>query len=584
MTDQLGNTETYGYDLNDNLTSVTDRKGQATTYQYDLMDRLTRADYTDSSYTTYIYDEVGRLTTINDSVSGQISYTYTTAGCSTGCSQGFEDKVEQETTPLGAINYEYDAIGRRTSMTVGGQPAVTYGYDANSHLTGITRGSLSFGLTYDAARRRTGLTYPNEVTIGYAYDGASRLLNLEHRNSSNAILESLSYTYDANGNRTSMNRLNVLPKLPNLTQATYDQANRMLNFGGATISYDNNGNMTLVTNNCGVTNYTWDARDRLAGINGFDDSCQPLNVSFQYDALGRRIEKTINGRTIQYLYDGLDIVQEKESGAVTVNYLRMLDIDEPLARIQSGGAIRYYHANALGSVIALTDENAVIRTQYNYTPSGVTGVIGEVPENPFQFTGRENDGTGLYYYRARYYDPLAGRFISEDPVRFAGGDVNWFVYADSVGKPLMETSAYLYAGNNPVNKIDPFGLYWEYAQSTGQLTYVDNQTGARTPIGLGYSGKGPGLNNPAMQNIQDVGPIPQGTYDIGQAYPHHHLGRVTMNLYPRSETNTFGRDLFRIHGDDACRCHSASGGCIVLPLNIRNQISDSSDRELRVVQ
>jgi hypothetical protein len=94
------------------------------------------------------------------------------------------------------------------------------------------------------------------------------------------------------------------------------------------------------------------------------------------------------------------------------------------------------------------------------------------------------------------------------------------------------------------------------------------------------------LNNPDMQDVPFVGPIPQGTYDIGQAYPHPNLGPVTMNLDPTPGTNTdtFDRDLFRIHGDNSCLCQSGSDGCIVLPLNIRNQINNSSDRELRVVE
>ncbi len=77
-------------------------------------------------------------------------------------------------------------------------------------------------------------------------------------------------------------------------------------------------------NSCGTTTYTWDARNRLVGIDGFDVLCAMLSASFKYDALGRRIEKSVNGRTIQYLYDGLDIAQEIEDGVVSVNYIRTL--------------------------------------------------------------------------------------------------------------------------------------------------------------------------------------------------------------------------------------------------------------------
>jgi len=265
----------------------------------------------------------------------------------------------------------------------------------------------------------------------------------------NIELEVLNYLYDRNGNRIAMDRLNVQPKLPTpVVSATYNEANQMLTFQpeGDTewqMTYDENGNLTSITNSCGTTTYTWDARNRLVAINGFTADCSPLTAHFKYDALGRRIEKTINGRTIQYLYDGLDIVQEIENGMVKVNYIRTLNIDEPLARIKSDGTIRYYHSDALGSVIALTDETGTVRTQYNYSPFGETEIIGEPSDNPFQYTGRENDGTGLYYYRFRYYSPILKRFISEDPIGLLGG-VNF----------------YSYVSNSPINYIDSLGLIW----------------------------------------------------------------------------------------------------------------------------
>jgi YD repeat-containing protein len=175
----------------------------------------------------------------------------------------------------------------------------------------------------------------------------------------------------------------------------------MLTFNDKNVTYDANGNMTSVTNACGTTTYTWDARNRLIGIGGYKPDCSALTASFAYDALGRRTGKTVNGRTIQYLYDGKDIVQEIENGAPTVNYVRTLNIDEPLARIQSNGTVRYYQADALGSIIALTDQTGAIKTQYAYDAFGNVTMSGETSDNPFQYTGREDDGTGLYYYRAR---------------------------------------------------------------------------------------------------------------------------------------------------------------------------------------
>ena len=131
--------------------------------------------------------------------------------------------------------------------------------------------------------------------------------------------------------------------------------------------------------------------------------------------------------------------------------------------------------------------------------------------------------------------------------------------------------------------MDPYGLYWEYSQSTGDLTYVDAETGERYHIDRGYSGQGEGLNNPAMQDEPDVGPIPQGTYDIGPQRYSPRTGPGVMDLTPRPGTDTFERDFFQIHGDNPCRCQSASTGCIVLSPNTRRMINNSGDRELRVV-
>jgi RHS repeat-associated protein len=147
----------------------------------------------------------------------------------------------------------------------------------------------------------------------------------------------------------------------------------------------------------------------------------------------------VNGLTTQYVYDGRDIVQEIQGGTTT-NYIRTPNIDEPLARIKADGTIRHYKSDALGSVIALTDDTGVIRTTYTYDPFGNVPVSGETSDNPFQYTGRENDGTGLYYYRARYYSPELQRFVSEDPIKIEGG-INF----------------YEFVGNNPVNFVDPTG-------------------------------------------------------------------------------------------------------------------------------
>jgi RHS repeat-associated protein len=181
----------------------------------------------------------------------------------------------------------------------------------------------------------------------------------------------------------------------------------------------------------------WDSRNRLTSI-----IAPGFSAGFAYDALGRRTGKTVQGVTTNYLYDGLNPVQEKAGASVTANILPGLGIDEYFTRTDSTGT-RTVLPDALGSTLALTDSTGTLTTQYTYEPFGNTTPLGATSTNSFQYTARENDGTGLYYYRARYYSPRLQRFISEDPIRFAGGDIN----------------LYAYVGNSPVDSSDPSGLY-----------------------------------------------------------------------------------------------------------------------------
>lgn len=121
---------------------------------------------------------------------------------------------------------------------------------------------------------------------------------------------------------------------------------------------------------------------------------------------------------------------------------------------------------------------------------------------------------------------------------------------------------------------------WTYHQSTGLLEH------SGTSVQIGYSGHNAGLNNPAMQNVQGVGPLPQGRYTIGHSYTHPVLGPVAMNLEPDPANEMFGRSLFRIHGDNAHMNHTASDGCMIFDHQTRCRVSDAvaaGDNELTVV-
>jgi RHS repeat-associated protein len=167
-------------------------------------------------------------------------------------------------------------------------------------------------------------------------------------------------------------------------------------------------------------------------------------LTYAYDAMGRRISKTVgSGTPTQYLYDGANAAQE--TMGTTVNPILVgLGIDERFARNDVTGRT-YFLTDALNSTIALTDSTGALKEQYSYDPYGNTTPSDTTTgfTNPYQYTGREADAPGLYYYRARYYSPHFPGFISEDPARFAGGQLSF----------------YAYVGGDPLDRIDPLGLW-----------------------------------------------------------------------------------------------------------------------------
>jgi|SRR5580658_3125485 RHS repeat-associated protein len=207
--------------------------------------------------------------------------------------------------------------------------------------------------------------------------------------------------------------------------------------------------------------YSWDFENRLT---------QAINpgvgtTTFKYDPFGKRIYKSSPNFTAVFLYDNDNLIETvNPSGTEISSYTQAQNIDEPLAELR-GSTSDYYEADGIGSITSLSSSAGALANTYTYDSFGnVTNLTGTL-KNPFQFTARELDqDTGIYEYRARYYDQTAGRFISEDPIRFKAG-----------------TNFYKYVGNSPTNWIDPFGLcptedhcicYRLHAEPVGVCVYL----------------------------------------------------------------------------------------------------------------
>jgi RHS repeat-associated protein len=305
------------------------------------------------------------------------------------------------------------------------------------------------------------------------------------------------------------------------------------------IAIDANGN--TLTDAQGRS-FTWDFENRLT---------QVVNpgvgtTSFRYDPFGRRIQKSGPLGTTNYLYDGDNLVEEVDStGNSLTSYAQGPGLDRPLAEFRSS-ATSYYEADALGSLTSLSSSSGTIAKTYTYDSFGkLVGSTGGLA-NPFQYTGRESDvETGLHFYRARYYDNAVGRFLSEDPIGFNGGN-----------------DFYAYVQNNPLIWTDPLGLVHCTYDVTNHHYHCVSDDGTQTyDTTRVRSGNGNCANNTACSATRNRGPIPPGRYNMGgmgNTPNPHRVPRVFLT--PQRGTNTLNRDSLEVHQGGP----NDSAGCITI--------------------
>lgn len=431
-TNSLSQFKTYAYDAAGNRTSRIDEDSMTIQYAYDDVNRLTQITYPNSTTATFGYDVRSNLTSAaNVNIGYALSY----------------DLSNRLTRVLDSnnktVSYQYNGLNQRTQMVTPDGRTITYAYNTTNRLSQISSAIGAFNISYDDAGRKTSLDYPNLVTTTYSYNAASFLTNLVARYNQQTTINSFAYTPDGMSNRATMTDLAgphayTYDNTYQLTQATHP------NMPLEHFSYDQVGNRLTSEGQAPSvgrdTEYVHDFENRLIEVNYFG-----MAVQYNYDPFGRRIEKNLNnGATItRYVYDGPNTVTQYDGAwNVTAKYTHTLDIDDPLT-VQQGANTYYYHRDGLGSVVNLTDSAGSNIKSYTYKTFGEIYSESGTLVQPFTFTGREYDPeSGLYYYRARHYDPRAGKFLTKDPIGFAGGDVN----------------LYRYVRNNPVNLIDPSGL------------------------------------------------------------------------------------------------------------------------------
>ena len=409
----------YIYDGESKLTSVTDEKGnQVVGYDYDTDGNLSERTVAGNNLTTtYAYDYQNHLTSLKNQTSKGVISEYTSEYLTNG------QKAKETADTM-------DEDGKKSKKTA------TYTYDLLGRITKETKtGSEDISYTYDSNNNRKEMKVGNKVTA-YKYNKNDELLRTDTLNTDTEEDSVVIYKNDKNGNQlATVNRYEIPGDKKDSTYVDID----------VTLG-DNRLNENVVNH--------YNALNQLT-----QTLTKNYKVSFTYDAEGLRTSKTVNGEKTVFVWDGDQLVMElSESGKVQKRYIRGNDrgYDSNLVYADKGTGTekQYYVTDPHGNVIQLTDESGAVIKTYEYDSFGNEVNPDRKDENPFRYCGEYYDKeTEEIYLRARYYQPVVGRFLIRDS------------YTGEEDEPLR-LHLYAYCGNDGVNSVDPSGHKYVHSEKS----------------------------------------------------------------------------------------------------------------------
>ena len=462
----------YTYDNNGNLGVLTDGlTGRKTKYAYDFQDRLMRYEETGSGHSNTVqwgYDDDNNLSSQSQTLDG-VTYT-------TNYTYDNDNRLKQATTDGKSANYTYDAYSRMTGITAksGAKSVVTAAITykdpsittTSSQIYKWTVGGTIYTYTYDASGNITAISNGGKTTT-YVYDSLDQLT----RENNQAAGKTWVYTYDNGGNILTKKEYSYTTgtlgtALDTITYGYGDSSwkDLLTSYDGQALTSDTLGNLT----NDGTWSYTWQHGRQLAQMSK-PNGGGTENISFTYDAKGRRIAKerettgSVDGNSYRYAFtaeytyldDMLTDMKWTEIDGSDSSFHFTYDAVGPMS-MTFCGAEYFYLKNAQGDVTGLVDSSGTQVVAYTYDAWGnILSTTGSMADslgytNPLRYRGYFYDTeTGLYYVSSRYYNPRIGRFINTDDVDLLG-----------INGDFASLNLFAYCGNNPVSREDTNGECW----------------------------------------------------------------------------------------------------------------------------
>ena len=381
---------------------------------------------------TYGYDNAGMLTSVTDAT-GATGYTRDALG-----------RVTRIVYPDGKqVSMSYDAAGNRISLTQPDGTVIATTYDSRNRVSRASWGDKFVSYAYDATGNLASETRSNGVQTLYSYDANHRIVDISHKKGT-TLLARLTYTRNAAGDiiRESLTLPSSMTAPTDVDTATaYNNDNQITTTttsGGSSFAYDLNGNLTGITGSK-TFSASYDAENRPLTI-----TRSGVTASYSYNGLGQRVTAIRGTSTTKYYYDQEDrlLFEADGSGQLQAFYIYG---GSRLMAMRRAAQDYFYHFDKTGNTLALTDNSGNTVATYSYLPFGAIANRSGTLSNPFTYVGAYgvmDEGEGLFFMKARYYDAETGRFIQKDPIGHEGG-VNLYAYVE----------------NNPVNRIDPSGLW-----------------------------------------------------------------------------------------------------------------------------